>query len=501
MQKIICVAASMLLLVYFGQGQNRENIWMLGGNYYQPQYYCGLNFTLGQPDTFRIHREMPFFITNASICDTAGNLLFYTNGQWIAHRNHDSVQNCKSFNPGYSSDVYYVFDSMSTGLGFPQGAIVLPHPKHSNLYEIVYITSELINYDNEIITQPIHLSRSTIDMNLDSGLGGVSVKNSYLIEDTITQGRITACKHGNGRDGWIVSHEFNTANYYQFLLTSDSITELVKQSIGQVILNDIAGQSCFSPDGSKYATISPLDGKLDIFDFDRCTGTFSNPVSTTMLLSKTPWWMGCAFSPDSRFLYVNSLFEIYQFDMQAADILLSRTLVAEWDTFSSPFYTWFFLPQLAPDNKIYIVTWGSDSVLHVIDQPDEQGVACNVLQNQVKLPVDNSTIPNFPNYDLGALPGSPCDTLTAISTSESQTSAFSVQPNPASDWVNIVYRTSEDAVFELYDLYGHQVADVQLYHYFKNRLLSVRNLPQGVYAFTIKQGSVMLKNGKVAVQH
>ncbi|MBX7139873.1 MAG: T9SS type A sorting domain-containing protein [Chitinophagales bacterium] len=499
MRKIACIAASVLLLIPFARGQKQENIWMLGGNYYQPQYYCGLDYSDGEPDTFRIHREMPFFITNASICDTAGNLLFYTNGQWIANRNHDSLQNCNNFNPGYASDVYYTLNGISTGLGIVQGAIVLPSPVGANLYDLFYVTFEFIN---NFKAQPFHLSHSVVDMTLDSGLGGITVKNELLVEDTLTNGRLTACRHGNGRDWWIVSHQFNTSQYYIFELTaSGEVSEPKYQTIGQSIYNDNGGQSCFSPNGSKYATISPLDGKLDILDFDRCTGVFSNPISTALPLNNTPWWMGCAFSPNSRFLYVNSLFEIYQFDMQAADILQSKTLVATWDTFSSPFYTWFFLPQLAPDNKIYIVTWGSDSVLHVIDRPDEQGIACNILQNEVKLPVDNSTIPNFPNYDLGALPGSPCDTLTATSNIKLQTANFTVQPNPASDWLNIVYRTNEDAVFELFDLYGHRVADVQLYSYFKNRLLRVSALPAGVYAYQIKVSGEKIKEGKVAVVH
>jgi PKD repeat protein len=52
--------------------------------------------------------------------------------------------------------------------------------------------------------------------------------------------------------------------------------------------------------------------------------------------------------------------------------------------------------------------------LHVINEPDSLGLACEVCQHCVELPSVNSfSMPNFPNYRLGHLEGSPCDTLRA----------------------------------------------------------------------------------------
>jgi hypothetical protein len=51
-------------------------------------------------------------------------------------------------------------------------------------------------------------------------------------------------------------------------------------------------------------------------------------------------------------------------------------------------------------------------VLHVIHSPDEPGEACQYQQHGITLPTYNSkSIPNHPNYRLGPLDGSPCDTL------------------------------------------------------------------------------------------
>ena len=49
------------------------------------------------------------------------------------------------------------------------------------------------------------------------------------------------------------------------------------QSIGVSRSADV-GQVCFSPDGHRFAYYWPGPRGLEIFDFDRCTGLFSNPI-------------------------------------------------------------------------------------------------------------------------------------------------------------------------------------------------------------------------------
>ncbi|HRF38555.1 MAG TPA: hypothetical protein PK198_07190, partial [Saprospiraceae bacterium] len=71
----------------------------------------------------------------------------------------------------------------------------------------------------------------------------------------------------------------------------------------------------------------------------------------------------------------------------------------------------FYLAQLAPDGKIYINSNNGVRYLHVINQPDSLGLACDVCQHCVELPSINAlSLPNFPNYRLHHLEGSPCDT-------------------------------------------------------------------------------------------
>jgi sugar lactone lactonase YvrE len=70
------------------------------------------------------------------------------------------------------------------------------------------------------------------------------------------------------------------------------------------------------------------------------------------------------FSPNGRFVYLTdqSGKQLIQYDLEAANINTSRTLVAEWDGFIDPSYnigTRFGHLQHAPDGKIYVWSAGT----------------------------------------------------------------------------------------------------------------------------------------------
>ena len=204
--------------------------------------------------------------------------------------------------------------------------------------------------------------------------------------------------------------------------------------------NNYFGQAVFSPQGNKFAYYEPY-GDLDIFDFDRCTGDFLNRLHID--INDSAGAGGAAFSLSGRYLYISSTFYVYQFDMQATDIAASQFTVAVWDTFyapHTPFATVFYLSQLAPDGKIYINCSNSTTVIHVINYPDSAGLSCDVCQNCIQLPAFNGfTIPNHPNYFLGAEGGTVCDSLTSdIPTITTSIESFNIFPNPVR---NVLYIT------------------------------------------------------------
>ena len=74
-----------------------------------------------------------------------------------------------------------------------------------------------------------------------------------------------------------------------------------------------------------------------------------------------------------------------------------------------------------PDGKIYIECSGTTVAMHILNDADSAGTACDLEPHAVIFTKFNYSIPNFPNYDLGRLQASPCDTLlwTSLTTGPS----------------------------------------------------------------------------------
>lgn len=321
-----------------------NNNWQLGYNSgFYPQ--IEINFNSGIPAVTNFNRPMNFDACNASICDDNGNLLFYTNGIYIANANHDTMQNGSGLNPGAFTNAWKEY-----GLPIFQGALIIPWPDSSHKY---FLFHETRNYDVNVTYRPKELYYTIVNMSLDGGLGGVTSKNVIVINDTLDIGLITGCRHGNGRDWWVLVHKYNSDIFYRMLITPHGISQIDTQSVGGPITL-YGGQSAFSQDGSLFATFDNVS-KLRIYQFDRCTGLLSNliyhePAITTIA-------GGLSFSPNSRYLYASSLIEMFQYDLQAPNIPASEVLVDTFDGYYSPWpplEATFLWHALGPDGKIYV---------------------------------------------------------------------------------------------------------------------------------------------------
>jgi hypothetical protein len=91
-------------------------------------------------------------------------------------------------------------------------------------------------------------------------------------------------------------------------------------------------------------------------------------------------------------------------------------LVAKSDLYPSvyssgnAFVNHFVFMNLAPDGKIY-GPGGNTTHMHRIEYPDEKWQESTVSQHAIETVYNGNTIPNFPNFRLGPLDGSPADTL------------------------------------------------------------------------------------------
>ena len=485
-----------------GQESRRDNIWMLGINNDTTIPKSAINFNSGTADTFSFIRSMSIFITNASICDTNGQLLFYTNGNYVSNRLHQMMPGTAGFNPGDHTTSTYPY-----GNGIVQGAMIIPWPKRPDEYILLHMSGDNFWIGGHFYTRPLSLRYSLIDMRMDSGYGDFStIKNEILVDDTIVTGRIAACRHGNGRDWWILSHEAWSNQFYKFLLSPDTILMYGSQNIGPVIIpeDDVLGSAVFTNSCDRLAYLT--DSIMTIYDFNRCTGELDNPIMAYFPDTLSLSMLNCAFSESGRYLYACNNFHIFQFDMLAADIPASKTIVATYDGYITPqfFRSIFNLMKLAPDHKIYVSTYEGSSYFHVINSPDSAGLACNVTQHSFVLPSYNAfSMPNTPNYTLGALDGSVCDSLrNSIPIPESAGNFFSIYPNPANDVINIQLNGNinfSQANLIIYNSLGKIVHHSIIKDENELHKINLHNLASGIYICSVIINGEVNYMGKLSI--
>ena len=498
----ICI---LLFFTKSGSAQGYNNLWLMGYENYNPLPWGGTNidFYTGQAYAyFEPSRTMEFAGTVVNVTDSLGQLLFYSNGAWIANKNHQQMLNGGNLNPSF-----YTANRYTMGLNLFGSHIVLRMPSNDSLYYMIHQT-----YNNQWPRWPSWCYYSIINMNGDGGNGEVIIKNQKFLIDTLTF-QMSACKHANGRDWWIIIPEAPanpnsvvapvpavSPGYYIYLLTPTGLQFVMKQTIG--IRWCWSGvQATFSRDGSLYAQYDPLNG-LEVFDFDRCNGTFSNPRHVA--INDSVIGNGVSISPNNRFVYASSAYYLYQLDLQN---LQNYQTIAVWDSFydgGPPFSTLFYTQELMPDNKIYINTGNGTRYLHVIDYPDSLGTACHVRQHGYQLPTYNfQSTPYYPNVFLGPVVGSICDSLSVGLTENSiQTANLHLSPNPATNqvWVNYHFPNNKDGWLELYNNVGQLVLKQRLYWSTTQQLIYLDELmSSGVYIARVYDDTYKFADSKKLV--
>jgi Secretion system C-terminal sorting domain len=473
-----------------------------------------------------------FAATCATICDTTGNLLFYTNNFFVYNKTGRQMAGSDTL----TSDPHILTYGLAFGHIFIQTAMILPQPNHSNLY---YILHQRVPNQYSPYT-PAEFYYTVVDMSLDNGLGRIVSWRNRLdrADGVLGAGKLTACRHANGRDWWIIQWSPDQEFSYCFLLTPEGIINKGKRRANSAPL-EVGygyGQAQFSPDGIKYVAVtneSPLSslmvrGRLDVYNFDRCEGVFSRraaPIyleAANIIGTDTVGLMlqGVAISPNSRYFYTSVnylnpnltiLERYYQYDLDAPDIAASQQTIGIYDGFSDPMLSgawptmaWSY--QLAPDGKIYISTGTTTHYLSTIDNPDIGGVGCNLRQHSVQLPALNfRTVPNHPHFRLGALAGSTCDSLTpTLSKGEGDRQSMALFPNPTTESTRLVWyeNLGADANITITNSIGQVVQQIAVSKGSTYQDIDTKNLPNGIYYLSIyDNNSLVVGSSKFVVLH
>ncbi len=299
----------------------------------------------------------------ATICDAAGNLLFYSNGATIYNKTGAVMTNGSG---------------MAGNISAYQSVLILPLPGSDSLYYV--FTADA--FEN---TFARGYNYSIVDMTLDNGLGAVTQKN-ILLHAPGTE-RLTAARHANGSDIWIITNDYESNIFRNWLLTCTGVQAApVVSAVGEILDKDrYKNTGCIkvSPDGrlvgqTYFPNIDSNEANsFQVFDFDNSTGVVSNASRISIPGS---YYNTCEFSPNSKLLYVTNSrkAEINQFDVSvnnAAAITVSR--------YAIPAVANFYGIQTGPDNKIYLNR--SAAKLSIINSPDTKGAGCNFIPDKIDL--------------------------------------------------------------------------------------------------------------------
>lgn len=443
--------------------QNSGNIWYFGEN-------AGLNFSTNPPtvltDGLTFCREGV-----ATVSDSSGLLVFYTDGVTVWNKNHAVMNNGNNLQ-GHTSSTH--------------SATVVKQPgTNSNYY--IFTTP-----DKDVSSTGFRYT--VVDMSLNNGLGGVVTGAKNILIDNNTSEKVCILQIHKDT-AWIIHHQWNNNTFNAYPLTSQGLQSPVTSNVGGVVGSNIAnsvGYMKSSVKGNKiamcvmdYTYDSPANKRVEVFDFNVHTGQISNPLvlQAPTVSSDGAGYYGVEFSPSGTLLYVSHIIPgaVYQYNLALStpsEINNSRIEL------SSPQNTYFGSLQLAKNGKIYIAKEYS-TFLDVIDNPDILGTACGYVSNGQSLGTKKSrlglpVIPYFRNTQIVSI---------EEQAENNQEISFLVFPNPASGELNIkpsIEFQSNILSLQIIDMAGRIISDENIQNYTGSVIsLGISQLPSSSYILKI----------------
>lgn len=344
--RYLIICAFLISVSFLSKAQGSEKKWLFGVG-------AAIEFTptgaASDAANSSPHSQMSVNEGGTSISDESGNLLFYFSANTIYTKTHVIMVNG-------------VFSVSSYNAA--QGCIIIRDPGAANLYYVFYTTDWQSGNG---------LNYAIVDMNLNSGLGEVIIKDQSI--NVNIKERLVAVNKPCSNEVWIVGHEKGNNNYVAYLLTYEGISSGVVSSIGSVQnASNIYGCMRLSKDATRLAIASGGSGgaTLELVDFDYTTGTFSNAV-TLETNSSLPNVYGVEFAPSGNVLYAaefssspNIKPNIYQYNLLAgstASIIATRLTINGTSTQVKGSLL------CGPDGKIYVAVFG-ETYIGVINKPE-----------------------------------------------------------------------------------------------------------------------------------
>ncbi len=361
----ICLINSSIALA-----QGETNNWFFGGN-------AGVTFSGGAP----VSLPNGALISGegvSSISNAAGNLLIYTDGTTVYDRNDNIMPNGNGLFGGNSSS---------------QSAVIIRRPGSNTIYYVFTVAQAALAEG---------ICYSTVNMTLNGGFGDIvnATKNTPLISPSTE--KLSAVKHCNGRDVWVIGHGYNNSTFHAWLVTPAGVNAVPVNSVsGSDHGTSVIGCLKVSPDGKRLAlAVYEVGGTqyIEVFDFNNNTGVVSNPRR----FNYGDDCYGIEFSPNSELLYYTasantsaSDIKVYQMDVcetTQANMAASAQIIG---ASSAGFIRSL---QLGPDGKLYFTRFGQ-SWIGVIPSPNTPGIGCGFNVNGVALSPGTTCRAGLPNFN------------------------------------------------------------------------------------------------------
>ncbi len=439
MKRIIYFISTLATLLAGTQasfGQQHDKYWM--GKVWAEYTSILMGFE-GESISYQAAADStPLSITTGIIAmgSAGGELQFYTNGNSVATWDHSIMQGGKGFNEGspYSDFGVNGADTLYNSNYVSYTYQAVPDAEDGQVY---YMVHSFVQYDDDGckgLNAP-HLKISKIDMSANGGLGRVVYKNHNFDEAQMGVA-FAMVRHGNGRDWWVVRRSQDGLYYRSVLLQRDSVVQVV-QSVIPGLSSDWFGCEDWwatslnllntSRDGSMLLDIFGR-GRAKLLDFDRCNGevslldTFTTGFPTLTTASGSVYECPAftyEFSPSGRYLYSIGCAGIIQWDLWADDIAASGTPIGgvPWQLDENQNVTGltggFRVFGHGPDGKIYNLIGSMHTVIAHPDEPGDASGLCLAADSPpscLGVPYWLYSTP-YPNYRLGPLTGSACDTI------------------------------------------------------------------------------------------
>jgi hypothetical protein len=470
--------------------------------------------------------------THTTISDRNGNIQFFFDNNDLYDKNFNILKGGQSLLP-------FANNLQPCSKSIEQMCIALPVPGFVDEKYYLFYNDAVEGYTGSTDK----MMYGIIDMNRENGLGEMILRDSLLLEDKENRiGGLTAVRHGNGKDWWLMSYSARKSyRKIRYLVTSKGIEGPMIQEIYNPQITDLssyygatARNYGFSPDGSKLAQVPAtaipyfVQG-VECYDFDRCTGELSN---LQFYLPDSVRWGNTVWSPNSRFIYmvyyrnIGSLGLPLVIDSAKADIVLQ---IDTWNPNSQTnTYRVFEAPKLRnppphpnPDcpgtpsptvlssgilglnGKVYINS--EQSFFSTIHQPDSLGAACQFKYGDLPVNYMYRSMPAYINYQLYDKSDSPCDTsgvngYTSVLDLQLNQSIAILNPNPSSGIVDLNYCLhigQRQGLFKLYDLTGRELFLESLLLPKAWKIFDLSHLPTGLYYWSLTDAGGIVGGGKL----